>query len=83
MIKEEDLPHLHQAPLRHPKWLKIKKKNDPQPQENVPTPSPQVQEQEEKNIPPQAQVTHDPHQKTSTHEPLVKHGRISKDHPMD
>ena len=22
----EDLPHLHQAPLRHPKWMKIKKK---------------------------------------------------------
>ena len=26
MIKGEDLPHLHQAPPRHPKWMKIKKK---------------------------------------------------------
>ena len=83
MIKGEDLPRLHQAPPWHPKWMKIKKKNDPQPQENVPTPTPQVQEQEEQNVPPQAQVTHDPPQQTSTHEPLVKHGRISKDHPMD
>ena len=24
--KGEDLPHLHQAPPRHPKWMKIKKK---------------------------------------------------------
>ena len=26
MIKGEDLPHLHQAPSRRPKWMKIKKK---------------------------------------------------------
>ena len=26
MIKGEDLPRLHQAPPRRPKWMKIKKK---------------------------------------------------------
>ena len=57
-------------------------KNDTQPQENVPTPTPQVPEQEEQNVPPQAQVIHDPLQ-TSTHVSLMKHGRISKDHPID
>ena len=57
-------------------------KNDPQPQENVPTPTPQVQEQEEQSVPSQAQVTHDPPQQASTQAPLVKHGRISKDHPI-
>ena len=60
-----------------------KEKDDSQSQESAPMPTPQVQEQEEQNVPPQAQVTHDPPQQTSTHEPLVKHGRISKDHPID
>ena len=60
-----------------------KEKNDLQSQESVPTPTPQVQEQEEQNVPPQAQVIHDPPQQTSTHVPLVKHGRIYKDHPID
>ena len=60
-----------------------KEKDDLQSQESVPTPTPQVQEQEEQNVPPQAQVIHDPPQQTSTHVPLVKHGRISKDHPID
>ena len=59
-----------------------KEKDDPQSQESVPTPTPQVQEQEEQNVPPQVQVIHDPPQQTSTHVPLVKHGRISKDHPI-
>ena len=59
-----------------------KEKDDPQSQESVPTPTPQVQEQEEQNVPPQAQVIHDPPQQTSTHVPLVKHGRISKDNPI-
>ena len=54
-------------------------KDDPLPQEDVPTPTPQVQEQEEQSVPPQ--VTHDPPQQASTQVPLVKHGRISKDHP--
>ena len=62
--------------------MKIKKKNDPLPQEDLPTPTPQVQEQEEQNVTPQAQVTHDPPQQASTQVPLVKHGRISKDHPI-
>ena len=93
MIKGEDLPQLHLAPPQHPKWMKIKKstapqvdedqeKDDPQSQDNVPTPTPQVQEQEEQNVPPQAQVTHDTPQQASTQAPLVKHGRISKDHPI-
>ena len=59
-----------------------KEKDDLQSQESVPTPTPQVYEQEEQNVPPQAQVIHDPPQQTSTHVPLVKHGRISKDHPI-
>ena len=59
-----------------------KEKDDQQSQENVSPPTPQAQEQEEQNIPPQAQVTHDPPQQTSTHESLGKHGRISKDHPI-
>ena len=41
-----------------------------------------MQEQEEQNVPPQAQVTHDPPQQASMQVPLVKHGRISKDHPI-
>ena len=57
-------------------------KDDTQPREDVPTPTPQVQEQEEKSVPPQAQVTQDPPQQGSTQVPLVKHGRISKDHPI-
>src|SRR6185312_12298948 len=51
-----------------------REKDDLKSQENVPMPTPQVQEQEEQNDLPQ---------QTSTHEPLVKHGRISKDHPID
>ena len=60
-----------------------KEKDDLQSQEMVPTPTPQVQEQVEQNVPPQAQVIHDPPKQASTHVPLVKHGRISKDHPID
>src|SRR6185436_1039020 len=82
MIKGEDLPHLHQAPLRHPKWMNIKKKMIHNLKKNVPTPTPQVQEQEEQNVPPQTQVTHDTPQQASTQAPLVKHGCISKDHPI-
>ena len=59
-----------------------REKDDPLPQKDVPTPTPQVQEQEEQSVPPQAQVTHDPPQQASTQIPLVKHGRISKDHPI-
>ena len=59
-----------------------KEKDDQQSQENVPMPTPQAQGQEEQNVPPQAQVTHDPPQQATTHVPLVKHGRISKDHPI-
>src|SRR6185437_10511060 len=47
-------------------------KDNTQPQEDVPTPTPQVQEQEEQNVPPQAQVTHNPPQQASTQAPLVK-----------
>ena len=57
-------------------------KDDPLPQEDVPTPTPQVQEQVEQSVPSQAQVTHDPPQQASTQIPLVKHGRISKNHPI-
>ena len=53
-----------------------KENDDLQSQESVPTPTPQVQEQEEQNIPPQAQVIHDPPLQTSTHAPLVKHGHL-------
>ena len=60
-----------------------KEKDDPQSQESVPTPTPHVQKQEEQIVPPQAQVIHDPPQQTSTHVPLVKHGCVSKDHPID
>jgi len=65
-----------------PQADKDQEKDDPLPQEDVPTPTPQVQEQEEQSVPPQAQVTHDPPQQASTQVPLLKHGRISKDHPI-
>ena len=54
-----------------------KEKDDPQSQERVPTPTPQVQEQEEQNVPPHAQVIHDPPQQTSTHA-----RRIEQLHPQ-
>ena len=58
-------------------------KDDPPSQDNVQTPTPQVQDQHESSVQPQAQVVNDPPQQASTHVPLVKHGRISKDHPID
>ena len=66
-----------------PQMDEDKEKDDLQSQESVPTSTPQVQEQEDQNIPPQAQVIHDPPLQTSTQAPLVKHGRIFKDHPID
>src|SRR6185436_17737459 len=83
MIKGEDLPRLHQAPPQHPKWMKIKKKMIHNLNKMCQRQHPKSKNKKSKNVPPQAQVTHDPPQQTSTHEPLVKHGRISKDHPMD
>ena len=60
-----------------------KEKDDQQSQENVSTPTPQVQDQDEQIVPPQAQAIHDPLQQASKNLPLVKHGQISKDHPID
>ena len=58
-------------------------KDDPPSQDNVQTPTPQVQDQHESSVQPQVQVVNDPPQQASTHVPLVKHGRITKDHPIN
>jgi len=58
-------------------------KDDPPSQESVPTSTPQVQDRHEPSVPLQVQVVNDPPQQASAHVPLVKHGCITKDHPID
>ena len=83
MIKGEDLPRLHQTPPRHPKWMNTKKKIIHHHKGVFQHQHPQVQDQDEQIVPPQAQAIHDPLQQASKNLPLVNHGQISKDHPID